>query len=80
MDHLLPSEVKPSNYDVKILTPTSEITHKGFRKLSASMVQYLGAVNDLAAPDFSCLIKRYCEDLDLPSKNNYSILYKNCKK
>lgn len=69
LDHLLPAEITLKKIDVNLLTQNTDITHKGLRKTAASMANFL-LVTKIGKPDFLGLIKRYCEDLVLPSRFN----------
>ncbi|XP_016845489.1 TATA box-binding protein-associated factor RNA polymerase I subunit B [Nasonia vitripennis] len=63
--HLLPPEITLTKTDVNLLTQTTDITHKGLRRNTASIAKFLN-VYDFSKPNFLSLIRRYCEDLELP--------------
>ncbi|XP_046416794.1 TATA box-binding protein-associated factor RNA polymerase I subunit B isoform X1 [Neodiprion fabricii] len=65
LDHLLPAEIALTESDVKFLTQSNEITHKGMRRTCAEMAKFL-FVSEMSCPDFPPLIQRYCTDLNLP--------------
>lgn len=65
LDHLLPPEVNLTANERNFLRQNVEITHKGMRRIIASMAKFLG-VWDIICPDFLSLIKRYCQELGLP--------------
>ncbi|XP_078032989.1 TATA box-binding protein-associated factor RNA polymerase I subunit B [Augochlora pura] len=65
LDHLLPPEVSLSKSEIHCLTPNVEITHRGMRRLAASMAKFLG-VWEIVCPDFLPLVNRYCQELGLP--------------
>ncbi|KOC59243.1 L-asparaginase [Habropoda laboriosa] len=65
LDHLLPPEISISASERKFLTQNVEITHKGMRRIIASIAKLLG-VWDIICPDFSSLVCRYCQELGLP--------------
>ncbi|XP_033324904.2 TATA box-binding protein-associated factor RNA polymerase I subunit B [Megalopta genalis] len=65
LDHLLPPEVSLSKSEIHFLTPNVEITHRGMRRLTASMAKFLG-VWEVVCPDFLPLVNRYCQELGLP--------------
>ncbi|XP_011505076.1 PREDICTED: TATA box-binding protein-associated factor RNA polymerase I subunit B [Ceratosolen solmsi marchali] len=65
LDHLIPSEVILEKCDVTLLTQTTDITHKGVRRTATRVAKFLN-VYELADPDFITLIRRFCEDLELP--------------
>ncbi|XP_033207178.1 TATA box-binding protein-associated factor RNA polymerase I subunit B [Belonocnema kinseyi] len=64
LDNLLPPEVSITKKDIKMLSQSTEMTHKGFRKVAAGVAQFLDVQLDL--PDFSTLIEQYCQELQLP--------------
>ena len=64
----MPPEISLSKSDINLLTQTTDVTHKGLRRTAAGIAKFLN-INELAKPDFLGLIKRYCQDLNLPSKN-----------
>lgn len=71
----MPPEVNLTANERSFLRQNVEITHKGMRRIIASMAKFLG-VWDIICPDFLSLIKRYCQELGLPSMNvlfNYNI-------
>ncbi|XP_014216030.1 uncharacterized protein LOC106644859 [Copidosoma floridanum] len=65
LHNAIPPEVALAKDDLICLTPSSDITHKGLRTLSAKMARFLG-IEKLPKPDIVGLIRRYCEDLELP--------------
>ncbi|XP_047351708.1 TATA box-binding protein-associated factor RNA polymerase I subunit B [Vespa velutina] len=65
LDHLVPSEVKLSQNDVNFLTQNTEITHKGMRRIAASMAKFIG-IKKMSCPNLFPLISRYCQELALP--------------
>ncbi|CAK9824738.1 TATA box-binding protein-associated factor RNA polymerase I subunit B [Anthophora retusa] len=65
VDHLLPPEISINANERKFLTQSTEITHKGMRRIIASIAKLLG-VWDIICPDFSSLVSRYCLELGLP--------------
>ncbi|XP_076241063.1 TATA box-binding protein-associated factor RNA polymerase I subunit B [Calliopsis andreniformis] len=65
LDHLLPPEVSLTKSEASFLSQNVEITHKGMRRITASMAKFLG-VWDIVCPDFSGLVNRYCQELGLP--------------
>ncbi|KAG7191118.1 hypothetical protein KM043_007150 [Ampulex compressa] len=65
LDHLVPSEIKLTRSDIKFLSQNKEITHKGMRRIIASMARFLG-VHDIICSDFLPLVNRYCQELALP--------------
>lgn len=77
LDHLLPPEMNLTANERSFLRQNVEITHKGMRRIIASMAKFLG-VWDIICPDILSLIKRYCQELGLPSMNvlfDYIIIY-----
>lgn len=71
----MPPEVNLTANERNFLRQNVEITHKGMRRIIASMAKFLG-VWDIICPDFLSLIKRYCQELGLPSMNilfNYNM-------
>ncbi|XP_031774027.1 LOW QUALITY PROTEIN: TATA box-binding protein-associated factor RNA polymerase I subunit B [Apis florea] len=65
LDHLLPPEMNLTANERSFLRQNVEITHKGMRRIIASMAKFLG-VWDIICPDILSLIKRYCQELGLP--------------
>ncbi|XP_043668375.1 TATA box-binding protein-associated factor RNA polymerase I subunit B [Vespula pensylvanica] len=65
LDHLVPSEVKLSQNDVNFLSQNTEITHKGMRRIAASMAKFIG-IKKMSCPNLFPLINRYCQELALP--------------
>ncbi|OAD56529.1 L-asparaginase, partial [Eufriesea mexicana] len=65
LDHLLPPEVDLTANERNFLRQNVEITHKGMRRISASMAKFLGVWN-IFCPDLLSLISRYCQELGLP--------------
>ena len=65
LDHLLPPEVNLTKKEASFLSQNIEITHKGMRRIIASMAKILG-VWDIVCPDFLPLVSRYCQELGLP--------------
>lgn len=71
MDHLIPEEVSLSKQNVTMLTPINELTYKGLRELSAGIANFLNVTFD--TPNFLCLVEKYCQELQLPSKLNCTL-------
>ncbi|XP_043600974.1 TATA box-binding protein-associated factor RNA polymerase I subunit B [Bombus pyrosoma] len=65
LDHLLPPELNLTANERSFLTQNVEITHKGMRRIIASMAKLLGVWN-IVCPDFLSLVNRYCQELGLP--------------
>nr|XP_012143912.1 PREDICTED: TATA box-binding protein-associated factor RNA polymerase I subunit B isoform X1 [Megachile rotundata] len=65
LDHLLPPEVNSTKIEKHFLSQTVEITHKGMRRIIATMAKFLDVWN-LTCPDFLPLVNRYCQELALP--------------
>lgn len=65
LDHLLPPELNLTANERCFLTQNVEITHKGMRRIIASMAKLLGVWN-IVCPDFLSLVNRYCQELGLP--------------
>ncbi|XP_053999517.1 TATA box-binding protein-associated factor RNA polymerase I subunit B isoform X1 [Hylaeus anthracinus] len=65
LDHLIPPEVNLTKRERNFLSQNVEITHKGMRRIIASIAKLLG-VWDIVCPDFLPLISRYCQELGLP--------------
>ena len=59
--------------DIKMLAQPTEMTHKGFRKVAAGVAKFLNV--ELDQPDFLPLIQQYCEELQLPSTENYLYIW-----
>lgn len=74
LDHLLPPEVSLNKKERNFLSQNVEITHKGMRRIIASIAKLLG-VWDIVCPDFLPLISRYCQELGLPSMYNSFMFY-----
>lgn len=72
LDHLVPSEVKLSQNDVNFLTNNTEITHRGMRRIAASMAKFIG-IRKMSCPNLLPLISRYCQELALPSMKTCNI-------
>ncbi|XP_003490536.1 TATA box-binding protein-associated factor RNA polymerase I subunit B isoform X1 [Bombus impatiens] len=65
LDHLLPPELNLTANERSFLTQNVEITHKGMRRIIASIAKLLGVWN-IVCPDFLSLVNRYCQELGLP--------------
>ncbi|XP_043265740.1 TATA box-binding protein-associated factor RNA polymerase I subunit B [Colletes gigas] len=65
LDHLLPPEINLTKRERNLLSQNVEITHKGMRRIIASIAKLLD-VWDIVSPDFLPLVSRYCQELGLP--------------
>ncbi|KZC10525.1 L-asparaginase, partial [Dufourea novaeangliae] len=65
LDHLLPPEVSLTRGERNFLMQNVAITHKGMRRITASLAKFLG-VWEIVCPDFLPLVNRYCQELGLP--------------
>lgn len=67
-EKLFPEEYKDRTLGIANNQSKKEMSHRQFRELSAKMAAFLDVTSYVEVPDLPALCKRYCDEMNLPSK------------